>query len=124
MNRYSMILEDRTWNRSVEFLHCEYCDGPLLGHRSEKCRTRNEEPYSPNIIKRCGTWVHYIVIYLHKCNILLIYICAQGTKLIYISIIPFKGLVIIKLKKCLLSNAQIKLLPFKYWNYFLLENVW
>ena len=67
---------------------------------------------------------HYIVIYLHKCNILLIYICAQDTTLIYISIIPFEGLIIIKLKKFLLANAQIKLLQFKYWNYFLLRNVW
>ena len=51
----------------------------------------------------------------------MIYVCARDTTLIYISIIRFKGLIIIKLKRWLLANVQIKLLPVKYWNYFCCE---
>ena len=40
------------WNGSFEFLHCEYCDGPLLVHGPESCRTRNEEPYEYELTKR------------------------------------------------------------------------
>ena len=64
---------------------------------------------------------YYIVIYLYKCYILLIYVSARDTTLIYISIIRFKGLIIIKLKRWLLANVQLKLLPVKYWNYFCCE---
>ena len=29
---------DRTWNGRYEFLKCAECNGPILGHRAEKCR--------------------------------------------------------------------------------------
>ena len=29
---------DRTWNGKYEFLKCAECNGPILGHRAEKCR--------------------------------------------------------------------------------------
>ena len=29
---------DRTWNGRYEFVRCEECNGPVLGHRAEKCR--------------------------------------------------------------------------------------
>merc|ERR1712041_36351 len=28
---------DRTWNGKSEFLKCAECNGPILGHRVEKC---------------------------------------------------------------------------------------
>ena len=31
------IRYDRTWNKNYELLHCGYYNGPLLGHREEKC---------------------------------------------------------------------------------------
>ena len=43
---------DRTWNGKFELLHCEYCEGPLLGRRQEKCRTRNEDPYQEKLINK------------------------------------------------------------------------
>merc|ERR1712120_33444 len=34
-----MVLDfDRTWNGKYEFLRCGECNGPILGHRAEKCR--------------------------------------------------------------------------------------
>ena len=29
---------DRTWNGKFEFVRCGECNGPMLGHRAEKCR--------------------------------------------------------------------------------------
>ena len=29
---------DRTWNGRYEFVRCGDCNGPMLGHREEKCR--------------------------------------------------------------------------------------
>ena len=29
---------DRTWNGKYEFVRCAECNGPILGHRAEKCR--------------------------------------------------------------------------------------
>ena len=34
------------------FVHCAWCDGPILCHRPEKCRPRNEEAYDKELIKR------------------------------------------------------------------------
>merc|ERR1711989_103278 len=34
-----MVLDfDRTWNGKYEFIRSEECNGPILGHRAEKCR--------------------------------------------------------------------------------------
>ena len=32
---------ERTWNGEYEFVRCGECNGPLLGHRAEKCRKNN-----------------------------------------------------------------------------------
>ena len=32
---------DRTWNGKYEFVRCGECNGPMLGHRAEKCRKNN-----------------------------------------------------------------------------------
>ena len=38
-NAAEMVLDiDRTWNGKYEFLKCAECNGPILGHRAEKCR--------------------------------------------------------------------------------------
>ena len=29
---------DRTWNGTYSFVRCGECNGPMLGHRAEKCR--------------------------------------------------------------------------------------
>ena len=29
---------DRTWNGKYDFVRCGDCNGPMLGHRAEKCR--------------------------------------------------------------------------------------
>ena len=29
---------DRIWNGKYEFVRCGECNGPMLGHRAEKCR--------------------------------------------------------------------------------------
>ena len=29
---------DRRWNGRIEFCDCEECNGPMMGHRAEKCR--------------------------------------------------------------------------------------
>ena len=32
---------DRTWNGKYEFVRCGEYNGPMLGHRAEKCRMNN-----------------------------------------------------------------------------------
>ena len=29
---------DRTWNKKYDLVRCGECNGPMLGHRAEKCR--------------------------------------------------------------------------------------
>ena len=42
---------DRTWNGKYEYVRCGNCNGPMLGHREEKCRQK-EEVYDEDIAKR------------------------------------------------------------------------
>ena len=37
-NLETVVDFDRTWNGRYEFVRCEECNGPVLGHRAEKCR--------------------------------------------------------------------------------------
>ena len=41
---------DRTWNGRYEFVRCEDCNGPMLGHRDEKCRHK-EGDYDEETVK-------------------------------------------------------------------------
>ena len=40
---------DRTWNGRFEFVRCGECNGPMLGHRAEKCRKMNR--YEEALVK-------------------------------------------------------------------------
>ena len=42
---------DRTWNGRYEFVRCGDCNGPMLGHREEKCRHK-EGGYDEETVKR------------------------------------------------------------------------
>ena len=42
---------DRTWNGRYEYVRCGNCNGPMLGHREEKCRHK-EGVYDEDIVKR------------------------------------------------------------------------
>ena len=42
---------DRTWNGKYEYVRCGNCNGPMLGHREEKCRHK-EGVYDEAIVKR------------------------------------------------------------------------
>ena len=44
---------DRTWNGKYEFVRCGECNGPMLGHRAEKCR--KNEGYEEAIVKKYET---------------------------------------------------------------------
>ena len=44
---------DRTWNGKYEFVRCGECNGPMLGHRAEKCRKNNG--YEEALVKRYET---------------------------------------------------------------------
>ena len=52
-NPETVIDFDRTWNGRYEFLKCGACNGPMLGHRVEKCR--NRESYDENIVRKFET---------------------------------------------------------------------
>ena len=45
---------DRTWNGKYDFVRCRECNGPMLGHRAEKCR-KNGEGYEEKIVTRYET---------------------------------------------------------------------
>ena len=45
---------DRTWNGRYEFVRCEECNGPILGHRAEKCRKSNGG-YEEALVKKYET---------------------------------------------------------------------
>ena len=42
---------DRTWNRNYSFVRGRECNGPMLGHRVEKCR-KLEGGYDEVVVKR------------------------------------------------------------------------
>ena len=42
---------DRTWNRKYEFVRCGECNGPMLGHRAEKCR-KNKDGYEETVVRK------------------------------------------------------------------------
>ena len=44
---------DRTWNGKYEFVRCGECNGPMLGHRAEKCRKSNR--YEEVLVKKYET---------------------------------------------------------------------
>lgn len=44
---------DRTWNGRYEFVRCGECNGPMLGHRAEKCRKNNG--YEEALVKKYET---------------------------------------------------------------------
>jgi hypothetical protein len=44
---------DRTWNGKFEFVRCGECNGPMLGHRAEKCRKNNG--YEEALVKKYET---------------------------------------------------------------------
>ena len=44
---------DRTWNGKYEFVRCGECNGPMLGHRAEKCRKSNG--YEEVLVKKYET---------------------------------------------------------------------
>ena len=45
---------DRTWNGKYEFLRCGECNGPMLGHRAEKCR-KNGDGYEETVVRKYET---------------------------------------------------------------------
>ena len=45
---------DRTWNGKYEFLKCAECNGPILGHRAEKCR-QGGDGYSEALVRKFET---------------------------------------------------------------------
>ena len=45
---------DRTWNGKYEFLRCAECNGPILGHRAEKCR-QGGDGYDEALVKKFET---------------------------------------------------------------------
>ena len=54
-NGMEMVLDfDRTWNGKYEFLRCAECNGPLLGHRAEKCRQEGDG-YDEALVKKFET---------------------------------------------------------------------
>ena len=55
MNTPEMVVYfDRTWNGTYSFVRCGECNGPLLGHRPEKCK-KNGDGYKEAIVKRYET---------------------------------------------------------------------
>ena len=44
---------DRTWNGKYEFVRCGECNGPMLGHRAEKCRKNNV--YEESLVRKYET---------------------------------------------------------------------
>ena len=42
---------DRTWNGTYSFVRCGECNGPMLGHRAEKCR-KNGDGYEETVVRR------------------------------------------------------------------------
>ena len=51
-NRAETVLDfDRTWNGKYEFIRCEECNGPILGHRAEKCRNEGDG-YDEALVKK------------------------------------------------------------------------
>ena len=54
-NAAEMVLDfDRTWNGKYEFLKCAECNGPILGHRAEKCR-KADGGYDEALVKKFET---------------------------------------------------------------------
>ena len=45
----AVINFDRTWNGRFEFVRCGECNGPMLGHRAEKCKKMNR--YEEALVK-------------------------------------------------------------------------
>ncbi len=45
---------DRTWNGKYEFVRCAECNGPILGHRAEKCR-QGGNGYDEALVKKFET---------------------------------------------------------------------
>ena len=63
---------DRTWNGKYEFVRCGNCNGPMLGHREEKCREK-DKVYTGDIVKRyennmrsCVAMRNILIQYIHK----------------------------------------------------------
>ena len=44
---------DWTWNGKYEFVRCRECNGPMLGHRAEKCRKNSG--YEEAVVKKYET---------------------------------------------------------------------
>ena len=44
---------DRTWNGKYEFVRCGECNGPMLGHRAEKCR--KTDGYDDAVVRKYET---------------------------------------------------------------------
>ena len=44
---------DRSWNGRYEFVKCGECNGPMLGHRVEKCRKR--DGYEESLVRKYET---------------------------------------------------------------------
>ena len=42
---------DRTWNGTYSFVRCGECNGPMLGHRAEKCRNHGDG-YDETVVKK------------------------------------------------------------------------
>ena len=50
-NIENVIDFDRRWNGRYEYVRYGYCNGPMLGHREEKCRHK-VEVYEEDIVNR------------------------------------------------------------------------
>ena len=50
-NTENVIDFDRTWNGRYEYVKCGNCNEPMLDHREEKCRHK-EEDYDEKTVKR------------------------------------------------------------------------
>ena len=44
---------DRTWNGKYDFVRCGECNGPMVGHRAEKCR--KTDGYEEALVRKFET---------------------------------------------------------------------
>ena len=55
MNTPEVVVDfDRTWNGTYSFVRCGECNGPMLGHRAEKCR-KNGDGYEETVVRKYET---------------------------------------------------------------------
>ena len=65
---------DRKWNGKYDFVRCGECNGPMLGHRAEKCRKNDgyeetiERKYETSIRSSVNKEIFQIPIWTQRGN--------------------------------------------------------